>query len=82
MPKGILKFTKIESSEVNEADERSPYDYNNIHVYELTTRGSSNFSSEKEIPQVEKSYSFGNIFGTALDPFPLRDTAQFGLKDN
>ena len=32
IPKGILKFKKTDSSEVNEADEFSPFD-NRFHIY-------------------------------------------------
>lgn len=81
MPKGILKFTKVESSEVNEADERSPFE-NNIHIYELTTRGSSKFSSEKEVPQLKDTFSFENIFGTSPESSSLRQTAQFGANQD
>ena len=81
MPRGILKFNKTDSSEVKEADEISPFE-EKIHIYELTTRVSSNFSSEKEIPEFEKQNIFDNIFSLSQEPATLRETAQFGVQND
>ena len=65
IPKGVLKFKKTDSSEVNEADEISRFD-NKIHIYETNTKGSSNFSSDKEIPELEKQRIFDKLFEHSL----------------
>ena len=81
MTRGILKFNKADSSEVKDADEISPFE-EKIHIYELTTRVSSSFSSEKEISKIEKQNDFDNIFGLIPEPVTFRETAQFGYQND
>ena len=81
MPRGILKFNKADSSEVKDADDISQFE-EKIHIYELTTRVSSGFSSKKEISKIEKQSVFDNIFGLTPEPDTFRETAQFGYQND
>ena len=81
LSRGILKFKKTDSSEINEADEISRFENIN-RIYESAKKISSNFSSEKEIPELEKLSVFDGIFWVSQEPVSLRDTAQFGVQDS
>ena len=52
----------MESSEVNEEDDTAPF--KNINVYELSTRESAVLSLDKDIPKIEKQFTFGNMLNS------------------
>ena len=80
MPKGILKFKKMESSEVNEEDETTPF--KNFPNYDSTTKASSIFSSEKDIPKIEKQVAYGSIFEFSPESIEYKHTSKFGVQDD
>ena len=80
IPKGILKFKKMESSEINEEDESTPF--RNIPNYELTTKASSVFSSEKEIPEIVKQVTFRNISEFNPESIEVKHVSKFGEQED
>ena len=72
-----MKIKKIESSEVNEEEEATPF--KNINIYELSTRESTIFSSEKYIPKFEKLFSFGENLDSNHEFLDHKDTSKFGV---
>ena len=79
-PKGILKMKKIESSEVYEGDEAIPF--KNVNTYELSTRTSSVFSSEKDFPKFEKLFSFGDMLDSNSEYVEHRCTSMFEISND
>ena len=78
LPWEIVKPKNIKSSAVNKIDELSPPD-NKINEYELETKGSSNFSSEKEIMEMEIHNDHEDLFWLNPELATFRGTAHFGV---
>ena len=76
MPKGILKIKRIDPSEASEEDEATPF--NCLKNYKLTSKVSSVFSSEKEISEIDKQYTFGSNLEYIPETVTQKRTSKFG----
>ena len=80
MPWKILKPKIIHSTNVSKINEVSPFDHND-NIHELETRGSSNLSSEKDIPELEAHNEHGGMFDLSPEIVTFRGTARFGFQE-